>query len=109
MPTPLFEKSSVKVIATFRDYNDTLFTPKTLWYALYGSHGKVVIARTQVTSGLSTSYTWVFKGAQLDISDPRDDGKRYIVVDGTFDTITETDVDFVAQYQLPDIKNVIGK
>jgi hypothetical protein len=105
----IYEKSTAKVTATFLDYNNLPFTPVTLFYSMYTSGEREIIARTEVTSGLSTTYSWLFYGSNLDISDPRDDGIRILVLDGTFDSVDQSNLPFVAQYELPQIKDVMGK
>ena len=105
----IFEKSTAKVTATFLDYNNLPFTPLTLFYALYTSNGREVIARTEVTSGLGLTYSWLFYGSHLDLNDPRDDGIRVLVIDGTFDSVDQAGLPYVAEYQLPQIKDVTGK
>ena len=113
--TIVFQKGSVRITVTFKDFNDVLFTPKTLWYRVTNANGKLIIYDTEnntdieVTSGLATTFTKIFKGTQLDISDPKDDGRRFYTVYGTWDTQDEDDVDFVGTYEIPGgIKAVLG-
>jgi hypothetical protein len=107
--TIIYQNSSARVTVTFKDFNDLLFTPKTLFYRVTNANGKVIIANTQVTTGFTTSWAKLFYGTALSITDPKDDGRRFLVVYGTWDEQSVNNAPFAGQYEFPGgIKAILG-
>jgi len=108
--TVIYQNGSAKITVTFKDFNDVLFTPKTLYYRVTNANGKKIVDSTLVDSGdYTTTWSKIFYGTALSISDPQDDGRRFLVVYGTFDTQALDDVPFSSQYEFPGgIKALLG-
>jgi hypothetical protein len=103
LTTSAVDLSTYVVTASFTDETGAAVTPDTLVWSLYDEDGQVINARSDVALIPGETVTIVLSGADLRYSDGM---RRYIVLEGTYDSTNGDDLPLREQVAIDVIKLV---
>lgn len=98
--TELEENSTGKVTVVFTDEDGASATPKTLFKTITDLSGNEILARTEITSGLSSNMEILISGNEVPV--PTDDlGYIVLLLEGTYDSNLGNDLPLNDECRIP--------
>lgn len=104
--TLVLERSTVALVASFRDEAGELITPTEITWSLTDGDGNVVNERAAVDVAPANQVTVVLSGDDLAL-EQGDDGRRQVVVRATYDGTLGDDLPIVGVLEFT-VRNVPG-
>lgn len=102
----VLERSTVALVASFRDEADQLITPTAITWSLTDGDGNVVNERQAAEVAPAEQVTIVLSGDDLAMS-AGDDGRRQVVIRATYDGTLGDDLPIVGVLEFT-VRNVPG-
>jgi len=89
------ESGTIIITATFEDFDDVPFTPKTLKYSLTDTKGNVINSRNRiVVNPQGSTHVFVLSGLDLVYQVGSSYGERVFTIEGTYDSVYGGDLPF---------------
>lgn len=102
----VLERSTVALVASFRDEANQLVTPTAITWSLTDGDGNVVNGRNAAAVAPASQVTVVLSGDDLAMS-AGDDGRRQVVIRATYDGTLGSDLPIVGVLEFT-VRNVPG-
>lgn len=102
----VLERSTVALVASFRDEANQLVTPTAITWSLTDGDGNVVNSRNAAAVAPAEQVTVVLSGDDLALS-AGDDGRRQVVIRATYDGTLGDDLPIVGLIEFT-VRNVPG-
>jgi hypothetical protein len=104
--TIVLERSTVALVASFRDENDDLVTPTAIEWDLTDGDGNIINNRDGQSVAVANTITIVLSGDDLALTNG-DDGKRQAVIRGVYDGDLGSDLPIVGVLEFT-VRNIPG-
>jgi hypothetical protein len=104
--TVVLERSTIALVASFRDENDDLVTPQAITWTLTDGDGNVINSREDQSVSPANTITIVLSGDDLSLASG-DDGRRQVVIHGTYDGDLGADLPVVGLLEFT-VRNIPG-
>ena len=108
LTTNAIEKSTFVITASFTDEDGNAVTPNELTWTLSDSDGTVINSRQDVSLTPATSVDILLQGDDLVVSGNRDDRRRIVLIEGTYNSAAGSDLPIrdEVKFQIVDLINI---
>ena len=108
IPQKVIEKSTLAItLSTFVDELNVATVRKTLTWGLFDPNGNVINSHGAESLTVTDPVSILLKGDDLALGEATTNNKRYVLIQGTYDSDLGTDNPLIVQVDF-EIQNVVG-